>query len=395
MRGGTLAATAAAVVLLLALAPSGRAADPGRWQETGLSSIPLYYYQGVTSDPAKNFYFDGVHVGLYRTDSSLRETARSDDVIPPAVHATENYNHIGDVSWDSREGGRILLPMECYYPPAGNTCNTGSIGVADPGTLQWRYYVKLDPADIPKAMWVERSPDGSLLWTSVGNDLLAYRTDDVNPANAAPAGPRIKPVKRLKGAVPPSGVTGAVFYNGRLYVAGSEGRRFQVWSIDTNTGQRRFEIEKTVVGESEGIDVLPTLGGVLHWLIQPYNEENVPSYGVANGTLLHFIPRASNDAEQGGGSRRRTRLRIRVRPRRVRAGRNVRFAFRVTMRAANGRRRAVRARVTLAGARVKTSRRGRARLRMRFAQPGRYRAFARRRGAVTGSAWVRVLRARR
>ena len=47
------------------------------------------------------------------------------------------------------DGGRILLPLECYYPgtPGGaNTCQTGSIGVADPDTLQWQYYVKLDPA---------------------------------------------------------------------------------------------------------------------------------------------------------------------------------------------------------------------------------------------------------
>ena len=128
-------------------------ADPGRWTFTGASTMPLYYYQGVTSDPAGHFYFDGVDFGLYRTDFQLQEQARNDDVIPPAVTASEGYNHIGDISWDAQESGRIILPLECYYPPAGNTCGTGSFGVADPVTLRWRYYVKLDPAYIAKAMW--------------------------------------------------------------------------------------------------------------------------------------------------------------------------------------------------------------------------------------------------
>ena len=52
--------------------------------------------------------------------------------------------------------------MECFTSGVGNTCGTGAFGVADPATLQFRYYVKLDPAEIPKAMWAETSPDGSL-----------------------------------------------------------------------------------------------------------------------------------------------------------------------------------------------------------------------------------------
>jgi len=104
---------------LVALSAAAQAADPGRWTQTGSSTMPLYYYQGVTSDPAGHFYFDGVDVGLYRTDSQLNEQARNDDVIPPAVTAAEGYNHVGDITWDGAEGGRILLPLECYYPPAG------------------------------------------------------------------------------------------------------------------------------------------------------------------------------------------------------------------------------------------------------------------------------------
>jgi hypothetical protein len=275
-------------LICLALPAAAQAADPGRWTLTGSSTMPLYYYQGVTSDPAGHFYFDGIDVGLYRTDAQLNEQARNDDVIPPAVTATEGYNHIGDISRDDREGGRILLPLECYYPPAGNTCGTGSIGVADPATLRWRYYVKLDPRYIAKAMWAELSPDGQLIWTSNGNDLLAYRASQVKPSHAAPAGPLLKPVVTLRGAVPPTGITGATFHAGRLLVAGQDGDLFQVWSIDLATGSRQLEIERTIVGESEGLDIADALGGLLHWQIQPYNEQGVPTYPPLNGTLLHF-----------------------------------------------------------------------------------------------------------
>ena len=162
--------------------------------------------------------------------------------------------------------------------------------MADPATLRWRYYVKLDPAEIQKAMWNEISPDGQLIWTSSGQDLLAYRASDVTPANAAPAGRTIKSVRRLKGAVPPSGITGATFFGDRLLVAGQGTGPFQVWSIDLTTGERTLEIEREIVGESEGLDVASALGGVLHWQIQPYNEEGPPTHGFANGTLLHFVP---------------------------------------------------------------------------------------------------------
>src|SRR5829696_9166711 len=142
------------LVALLAAAPS-HAADPGRWTEVRRSPIPIFYYQGVAADPAKNFFFDGINVGLYRTDAALNETGKSDNVVPADVSTREGYNHIGDIAYDLREGGRVLLPMECYVPRGpngGNTCGTGSIGVANPETLAWRYYVKLDPQDIKKAM---------------------------------------------------------------------------------------------------------------------------------------------------------------------------------------------------------------------------------------------------
>ena len=219
------------------------------------------------------------------------------------MHLGEGYNHIGDIAWDHREGGRILLPLECYVPGGpngGNPCLHGSIGVADPRSLQWRYYVKLDPAEIPKAMWNEVSPDGSLLWTSSGDDLLAYRTADITPAKAAPGHAPIHSVRRLPGAVPPSGITGATFIGDRMFVAGQGGGPFRVWSIDLATGERRLEIERTIVGESEGLVTTDLKGGTLHWLIQPFNDEQKPpTYSPDHATLVSFGPPGS-----GGGAAR-------------------------------------------------------------------------------------------
>ena len=208
--------------------------------------------------------------------------------IPPTVTAAEGYNHIGDPTWN---GDRVLLPMECYDSATGtNTCGNGAFGIADPATLAWRFYVKLDPAEIPKAMWAETSPDGKLIWTSSGNDLLAYRTSDVTPANAAPAAGPIRAARRLAGAVPPSGITGAVFRGGRLLLAGERDGTYQVWAVDTRTGKRRLEIELKLCGESEGLDTVATLGGTLHWLIAPSDSGCKLSFGPSSA-LLHFTPR--------------------------------------------------------------------------------------------------------
>jgi hypothetical protein len=379
------------LVAFFAAAPA-YAADPGRWRETGLDHLPLVYYQGVTHDPSGSWLFDGVYTGLWQTDRDFNQTAQNPDAIPPDVKATENYNHIGDISFDRAEGGRVLLPLECYYPGSpgdANTCKTGSIGVADPKTLAWRYYVKLDPAEIPKAMWNEVSPDGQLIWTSAGDDLLAYRAADVTAANAAPLAPVIKAVRKLPGAVPPVGITGATFHHGRMYTAGQDGRTFQVWSIDLADGSRRLEIERDVVGESEGLDTFDAAGGLLHWLIQPFNTEGPPTYGPNQATLLHFVPGAASQPA-GGTSAPKTapRLRVRVKPRRVRTGRRVRLRFRVTRAGGRGVRGA---RVTVAGFRVRTNRRGRASKMLRLRSPGLYRVRATRKGMRAGRTTVRAV----
>lgn len=285
--------------LIAAAAPSALAADPGRWVETGSRTTSVSYWQGITFDAAaRNFYFDGVTTGLYRTTDSLVSTGGVSNVIPPSVWSAEGYNHVGDLSFDTAEDGRVLLPLECYYPgwpDAGNTCQTGSIAVADPGTLSWRYYVKLDPAYIKKAMWVEASPDGRWVWTSSGTSLLAYNAAELTSANAAPAGPKLVP-QRVSDVLPASGVSGASFYGGRLFLALNRGTYFEVvsYAIDTTgpspilvDGPRR-EIERTKSSslyETEGLATASALKGKLHWQIQPQS----PFYG----QIISFRRRAA------------------------------------------------------------------------------------------------------
>ena len=267
-------------------------------------------------------------------------------MIPPLVLATEGYNHVGDIGY---QGGRVLLPLECYTPGGpngGNTCGTGSIGVADPATLAFRYYVKLDPAEIPKAMWVEASPDGRLLWTSSGSDLLAYRAADVVAANAAPGAAPIHSVRRLAGAVPPSGVTGAAFYRGRLLLAGSQGTTYQVWSVNVSTGARRLELElANVQGEAEGLTQTRLLGSRLHFLVAPLvSPPTQPTFGPSVG-LLHF--RTGRWAHRGLAVRARATDASSLRPR-----------VHVTVKHAG--RPVAGAAVSVAGFRARTNGRGRA-----------------------------------
>ncbi|HVE91989.1 MAG TPA: hypothetical protein VNE62_06790 [Actinomycetota bacterium] len=280
--------------LLMHTVGAAHAAHPGpgsHWRELDQKTkVPLTYFQGMTHDPSGNRYFTGVHLGLYRTDPDLNETGANHDVIPPDVHLREGYNHVGDLS---HHAGLLYLPLECYYFQAGNTCKTGSIGVADAHTLQMLWYVKLDPTEIPKAMWAEVSPDGKLLWTSTGRDLLAYDMNDLTQHHAAPGAAPIKAVKRLPGAVPPSKVTGATFVGDRLFLAGQDDGQ-QIWSVDLTTGESVFETSTSYIGEAEGLDDdfdLTTgdhLPGDLHWQVMPWNDKAYPTHGVTNGVLYHF-----------------------------------------------------------------------------------------------------------
>lgn len=368
-----------ALLALGVLAPVAAAQEPARWRGVGVSQIPLTYFQGMASDPDGRVFFDGFVVGLHRTDDRLRERAFVDDVMPPAVRAQEGYNHVGDIAWDARAGGRVLLPLECYSPnaqPDPNTCHTGAIGVADPVTLRWRYYVKLSPAEIPKAMWAEVSPDGRLLWTSAGADLLAYRMADVRRPRAAPAGAPLHAVRRLPGAVPPTGVTGAAFYGDRLLLAGQQDIDFEVWSVDVATGTRRLEIRRGVVGESEGLDVLHAFGGLLHWIVTPFDPlHRTPTYGSSANALLHFRPVG-----------RRPALRLAVRPATIAGGRRITLRARV-----RGRGHPIAGAVVRASGRwALTSASGVARLVVPARPPGRLAVTAARDDLRSGRVVVRV-----
>src|SRR4051812_18522292 len=298
----------------------------------------------MTSDRAGHLFFDGFTVGGYRTDLALGEQARNENFIPP----DEPFNHIGDWTYDPGSGGRLILPLECYQPGApngGNTCGQGAFGVADPNAMAWQYRVLLDQADIAKAMWAEVSPDGSQIWTSSGADLLAYATADVNPANA---GTPIRPVRRLAGAVPPSGITGAVFDGARLLVAGQAAGPFQVWSVDLANGSRRLEIQTSWAGESEGLDRIDGLGGELHWQVQPLSFGRPPTFGTGHGEVVSFVRR--EDARIRVKLVRRTKTRVTVRA-------SLRFL---------GRDHPLRGvRVALRGAKAKTNSAGQASLRRR------------------------------
>ena len=362
------AAASAVAALGLALVPSARAAtSPGRGLRLAdTRPIPIEYFQGLTHDRGGARYFDGVTVGLYRTDRGLRERARVADVIPPTVTAAYGFNHIGDLTWDAAEGGRLILPLECFTPGApngGNTCGQGAFGVADPATLGWRYLVPLAPVDIAKAMWAEVSPDGAFVWTSSGPDLLGYRTADVSAANAA-AGVRIRPAVRVR-AVPPSGITGAAFLNGRLLLAGQDTGPLQMWAVDPRTGARRLEAQLHVAGESEGLDVIDDGHGLVHWIVTPFDPRGrPPTYGVGHSELLSFVPAAD------------ARLRMTVAPARLRAGRTTTLRARVTLRYAGRVHTVAGARVRAGGRSASTDARGIARLRVRRSAPGVMRVRA-------------------
>ena len=357
-----IATLVATIATALAVAPATYAQDPGQWLLTGESQVPINYWQGLTSSPYEStLFFTGFNQGLWQTTPTLRQTAGNASAIPPAVNQTEGYNHIGDPTWNPGDGGRVLLPLECFVSGVGNTCGTGSFGVADPRTLAWRYYVKLDPAQIKKAMWAETGPLGYLIWTSDGNDLLAYRTTDIKAANAGPNGPLIEPVRRLVGAVPPSGITGAVFYRGKLLLAGANGNTFQVWSVNTWTGARQLVLEMQACGESEGLDIIPTLGGELHWVIAPFQAGCSPTFG-PSVALLHFIP-----------TPRHERYDVEVTDVDVGA---IPGPVRVTVHATGYGRPLRWARVSFAGATGRTDKYGVATMALNLDRPGEFRALA-------------------
>ena len=136
-----------------------------------------------------------------------------------------------------------------------------------------------------------------------------------------------------------------------------------MWAINTRTGGRRLELETSICGESEGLDVIPTLGGKLHWLISPFDPGCQLSFGPTSA-LLHFIP---NPGHQ----------RFQVAVTATDAG-TLPGEVRVTVHATRGDRPLRWARVTFAGATALTNRQGIATVSTFLELPGRFRALARR-----------------
>ena len=113
-----LAALAACVCAAFAPAAAD-ARDPGRWVLTGASSIPTNYWQGLTSDPpSERVFFVGVFEGLWRTTPACARppgtAPRSPPTSRPPRATTTSATRPG-----TGDGGRVLLPMECYYAGRG------------------------------------------------------------------------------------------------------------------------------------------------------------------------------------------------------------------------------------------------------------------------------------
>jgi hypothetical protein len=275
--------------------PASASAD---WGLRSTTFTSILYNRGITFDQAGgDFYFDGVtstsNSGLYRTEPDLSLTAANFTLLPGT---TEGYNHAGDLSFDPLRR-RILLPLECFYPArGGNTCGVGAIGVADPATLRFLYYVNLSSEQIAKAMWVEASPDGRWLWTSSGTHLLVYRASDVSPevAGGQRAGVQGGIVGDDLGAVlPTDAVTGASFYTepfthtSHLLLALNRGTSSEVVSYELAGGrgaprltsstptslitvpQSFFDHESEGLAITRPLNLSAPLGGVLHWQMLP------------------------------------------------------------------------------------------------------------------------------
>ena len=86
-----------------------------------------------------------------------------------------------------------------------------------------------------------------------------------------------------------------------MYVAGQGGGPFRVYSIDLADGSHRLEIERRIVGESEGLVTAALKGGTLSWLVQPFTTEGEkPTYDPDKATLLSFRALGGGAAAPGG-----------------------------------------------------------------------------------------------
>jgi hypothetical protein len=354
----------------LAIPAAASAADPGLWIKTSQLTKPATYRQGLASNPLTgDVFFSGSFSGITKTRNE-KVLATNATAIPKDVADRELYNHIGDIAFDSAEGGRVLLPLESYAPlqPDTNPSKTASIGVMDAKTLAWKYYVKLDPAEINKCQWVAVDKEHGLVWTIGDISLLAYNLADINPANAAPNAAPIHAVRILPNVVP-QGAGGAIVMGNRIYLSQLVDNVNRVISMDLTTGATQTEIEIPGNLEEEGLDFGPYLDGLLHW-------ELVPGAGLSNTQLLNFVPKGA-------------RLSVKLAHARIAAGRKATLAAqaRVVADGAAVPLRGVEIRV--AGKHVKTDANGRAKLKVKLTR-SRYRVQAFFKGLRTATKPIRA-----
>ena len=252
--------------------------------------------------PWPDLFFNGVFVGLYRTNSTLAQQAGTDNVIPPAVRTAEGYNHIGDIDWSGRgrRRGRVLLPLECYYPGspmAGTRAAREHRGrrPADAGVALLR---QARPGAVPKAMWCAVSPNGAqaargprparpapAIGSRRSGARNASRPRSGRAARAARRVPRRRAPEHPGGALSSApGAAGA----SRCGPSHPQHRRA---CADAEHVARAPEARDGERGRSEARTVR-VLGGVPHWTITPFTTTGrPPTYGSGHNTLLSFVPR--------------------------------------------------------------------------------------------------------
>ena len=243
-------------------------------------------------------------------DARLREQARRRSR-SAGGDCREGYNHIGDPTWDAREGGRLLLPLECYRQGSRRQQHLQArhaIGVADPLTLRWRFLVDRPGRD--REGDVGRGVTGRPAGLDVnGGVLLAYRTTAIHRT----AGP----LRRRA----PLGRRAAGHQRGRLLrrpAAGRGQRRRRVRGQLDRPRHRRPPAGDPAARqalESEGLDVVDNMGGVLHWIVRPLSGQG--------NVLLHYTPTTP-----------RGRLRLTARPAVLTAATRTRVRFRAMRRPA-------------------------------------------------------------
>lgn len=354
----SLRLTAALVVLcVLAGAPAtARAADPGAWAVAGVARAPAAATAGIAHDDRGGRFVAGGAM-LLRTDGRLQPDLTLRTAIPGELLSDPGFDRVGDPGWDAA-GGRLVVPLACRAGAAA-TCGSGGLAVFE-RNLAWRVGVTLDATGAPGGRWAEPAPDGTLVWTSAGTDLLAYRTGDLTQANATLTGGPIGPAVRLPGAAPAAAVTGGAFWRGRLYLTAGGPDALRIWSVDVTAPAPapRLEVERAVSGVAAGLDAVPARGGVLHWLVAPPPAGTRPTYGGGRPVVLALAP-------AGDGA-----LRLRVNRRSLRAGRPARLEATVSQTLGGVTAPLADVAVSIAGVTVRTDGDGRAELRVRPRRAG-------------------------